>query len=187
MLWRINLAKAGAAVAVKVFVFVEREINMVSRLEQAIACGVLPETVDIRSEVLFFGIETSDKKYWVGYKGWDAVIGSSNDRADYFATLDEAVEALIPILWAEIKILDGDNRKSYEEYCLELVYEPMVRPATLVLEIKELGVAIQAELCEGWLEKYEQQLEDLRIQRIKELCANGDRVSLPSPFDNVEY
>jgi hypothetical protein len=162
---------------------------MTSRLEQAIACGVLPESIDVYCEDIYLGVDIVDKKYWVGYEGdGHQHVGPPNNKtADYFAALDEAVEALIPILWAEIKILDGDNGKSYEDYCLELVYEPMVRPASLALEIKELGISIQTELCEDWPEKYEQQLKALRIQRIKEFCANGDRVPLPVPFDVVEY
>jgi hypothetical protein len=160
---------------------------MTSRLEQAIACGVLPESIDVYKEIAFFGIDVVDKRYWLGYAADDsAIIGPHKNHIKiYFETLDEAVDALIPVLWAEIK--DIEDRELYEKYCLDLVYEIMVRPASLALEIKGLGISIQTELCEDWPEKYEQQLKALRIQRIKELCANGDRVPLPMPFDSVEY
>jgi hypothetical protein len=166
-----------------------KEVDMISRLEQAIECGVLPERIDIYGEDIYLGIDIVDKKYWIGYEGNEHQnVGPPNDNfIDYFETLDEAVDALIPLLWAELKNLDGDDWKSYEDYCLDLVYEIMVRPVSKTLEIKELNVSLQADSCEGWLEKYEQQLKALRIQKIKELCANGDRVPLPMPFDNVEY
>lgn len=161
---------------------------MISRLEQAIECGALPESIDVYGDDVYLGVDIVDKKYWVGYENeGHQHIGPQNNNffGDYFETLDEAVDALIPVLWAEIKGIE--DRELYEKYCLDLVYEPMVRPASLALEIKELGISIQTELCEDWPEKYEQQLKALRIQRIKELCANGDRVPLPMPFDAVKY
>jgi hypothetical protein len=160
---------------------------MISRLEQAIACGVLPESIDVYTEIAFFSIDVVDKRYWLGYTADDSAITGphKNYIKIYFETLDEAVDALIPVLWAEIKGIE--DRELYEKYCLDLIYEPMVRPASLALEIKELGISIQTELCEDWPEKYEQQLKALRIQKIKELCANGDRVPLPMPFDAVKY
>jgi hypothetical protein len=164
-----------------------KEVDVISRLEQAIECGVLPERIDIYCDDICLGIDIVDKKYWVGYEneGHQHVGPQNNNFGDYFETLDEAVDALIPIVWAEIKGID--DRELYEKYCLDLVYEIMVRPASLALEIKELGISIQTEPYEDWPEKYEQQLKALRIQRIKELCANGDRVPLPMPFDSVEY
>jgi hypothetical protein len=166
---------------------------MTSRLEQAIKSGVLPESIDVYTEIAFFSIDVVDKRYWLGYVAGDSTIVGPHENhiKIYFETLDEAVNALIPIVWAEIKDIDNDKdsceKYSYERYCLDLVYEPMVRPASLVLEIKELGISIQTELCEDWPEKYEQQLKALRIERIKELCGNGDHVPLPMPFDSVEY
>jgi hypothetical protein len=152
---------------------------MTSRLEQAIACGVLPEEV-VFDELMRVEISVIHKKYRAYYVGESMYYG----HAWGTETLDETIDDLITMLWKEIRSLDS---LTYEKHCLDLVYEPMVRPASLVLEIKELGISIQTELCEGWPEKYEQQLKTLRIQRIKEICANGDRVPLPMPFDSVEY
>jgi hypothetical protein len=115
-----------------------KEVDMISRLEQAIECGVLPERIDIYRDNVYLGVDIVDKKYWVGYENeGHQHIGPQNNNlfGDYFETLDEAVDALIPVLWAE------EDRELYEKYCLDLVYEIMVRPASLALEIKELGIS----------------------------------------------
>jgi hypothetical protein len=175
---------------------------MTSRLEQAIACGVLPESIDVYKEIAFFSIDVVDKRYWLGYVADDsAIIGPHKNQIKiYFETLDEAVDALIPIVWAEIKDIDNDKdsceKYSYERYCLDLVYEPMVTQIkyesvphsnTEVLSISEIGIAISVNPEVYDFDERLQRIDYHRVQKIKELCANGDRVPLPVPFDVVEY
>jgi hypothetical protein len=166
---------------------------MTSRLEQAIACGVLPESIDVYKEIAFFSIDVVDKRYWLGYVADDsAIIGPHKNYIKiYFETLDEAVDALIPVLWAEIKDIDNDKdsceKYSYERYCLDLVYKPNVQKWHKEIYIEEFELSISFDSQVDDLQGRLQLIEQSRIQKIKELCANGDRVPLPVPFDVVEY
>jgi hypothetical protein len=156
---------------------------MTSRLEQAIKSGVLPESIDVYTEIAFLSIDVVDKRYWLGYVAGDsAIVGPHKNHIKiYFEALDKAVDALIPIMWAEIKSTDA---ATYEKYCLDLVYEPRHSRLRNVFTISELNLS--SLYAKSWKESLNCQSE-LRIQRVKELCANGDRVPLPSPFDSVEY
>jgi hypothetical protein len=159
---------------------------MTSRLEQAIKSGVLPESIDVYKEIAFFSIDVVDKRYWLGYVAGDsAIIGPHENHIKiYFETPDEAVDALIPIVWAQIKAIDA---ATYEQHCLDLMYEPLFYPQPNELSIIELGITIKIDFEKDDKEERLQFIDELRIEKIKELCANGDRVPLPAPFDNVEY
>jgi hypothetical protein len=159
---------------------------MTSRLEQAIACGVLPNSINVCDENIHLKIDVIDKKYRASYEGDGyQFIGPPDDRdIDYLPTLDEAVDVLISIVWAQIKAIDA---ATYEQHCLGLMYELLFYPQPNDLSIAELGITIKIDFEKDGKEERLQFMDELRIQRIKELCANGNRVPLPSPFDNVEY
>jgi hypothetical protein len=75
----------------------------------------------------------------------------------------------------------------YEPMITQIKYESVPHSNTEVLSISEIGIAISVNITRDGKEQCLQSLDNLRIQRIKELCADGDRVSFPAPFDNVEY
>jgi hypothetical protein len=159
---------------------------MVSRLEQAIKCGVLPNIINVCDENLHLKIDVIDKKYRASYEGDGyQFIGPPDDRdIDYLPILDEAVDVLISIVWAQIKAIDP---ATYEQHCLGLMYEPLFYPQPNELSIIELGITIKIDFEKDDKEERLQFIDELRIEKIKELCANGDRVPLPSPFNVVEF
>jgi hypothetical protein len=152
---------------------------MTSRLEQAIECGVLPEKIHVL-DYMDLQVRVQNKGYKLVYAADDYCYESLYESK----TLDEAVDTFVSMFWSKVKTF---GFYTYEVYCLELAYKPMFYPKPNELSIAELGITIKIDFKKDDKEERLQFIDELRIRRIKELCANKDTIPLPKPFNEIKY